>query len=177
MAQSITLVASLRIQSSMVHTVITFLFSFLDLSTWLTWGCLKLQFLDTFSLNLTLLNVPNSANSNQSYEFTDKGITWSSDQSRYGQTTADPSTIVPPPNWRERYPNGYSAGNIFDPTTDEHFQVWMRTSWFPTFRKLYAKYTGDEPFVGGQYMISVDLSKCAERRHMIFVSLVWLVFV
>ncbi|CAO3686503.1 unnamed protein product [Umbelopsis ramanniana] len=115
-------------------------------------------FNDTFSLNLTLLNVPNSANSNQSYEFTDKGITWSSDQSRYGQTTADPSTIVPPPNWRDRYPNGYSAGNIFDPTTDEHFQVWMRTSWFPTFRKLYAKYVNDEPFVGGQYMISVDLN-------------------
>lgn len=116
-------------------------------------------FVDTFSLNLTLLNVPGSANSNMSYAFSDTGITWSSDKSKYGKTTADPSTISPPPNWQKRYPTGYTSANLFDPTQDEHFQVWMRTSWFPTFRKLYAKYTSGDPLLAGTYQISVDLSK------------------
>jgi len=115
-------------------------------------------FNDTFFLNLTLLNVPGSAGNNVSYPFSDTGITWSSDRSKYGATNVDPSTVVPPPNWQKRYPTGYNTSNLYDPSTDEHFQVWMRTSWFPTFRKLYAKYTTGDPLPAGTYQISVDLN-------------------
>jgi hypothetical protein len=65
--------------------------------------------------------------------------------------------ITPPPNWIARYPN-YTTDNLFDPQTDEHFQVWMRTSWYPTFRKLYSHYDG-EALAPGTYEVQMDLSK------------------
>ncbi|KAG2184655.1 hypothetical protein INT43_000568 [Umbelopsis isabellina] len=114
-------------------------------------------FNDTFS-NLTLLDVPGSTDDNQTFVFDDSDISWSSDNSKYGSYSGDPSSVAPPPNWSKRYPNGYNATNIFDPQKDKHFQVWMRTSWFPTFRKLYAKYTSADPLPGGTYKVSVDLN-------------------
>lgn len=69
-----------------------------------------------------------------------------------------PDALVPPPNWRKRYPNGYSAGDIFNPQEDEHFQVWMRTSWYPTFRKLYSALR-EGMLEAGTYEVNVTLSK------------------
>lgn len=139
----------------------------------ISWG------LDTFSLDLTLLNVPGSVNQqkNMSYAFSDTGITWSTDKNRYGPTTSSPSNIVPPPSWQKRYPNGYNVSNLFDPSKDEHFQVWMRTSWFPTFRKLYAKYTSGDPLLAGTYQISVDLSKYYSLRFLPDVSTILILYI
>jgi hypothetical protein len=137
----------------------------------ISWG------LDTFSLDLTLLNVPGSVNQNMSYAFSDTGITWSTDKNKYGPTTSSPSNIVPPPSWQKRYPNGYNASNLFDPSKDEHFQVWMRTSWFPTFRKLYAKYTSGDPLLAGTYQISVDLSKYYSLRFLPDVSTILILYI
>jgi hypothetical protein len=69
----------------------------------------------------------------------------------------NPEDLVPPPNWQKKYPNGYSASNIFNPQEDEHFQVWMRTSWYPTFRKLYSALR-EGTLEAGTYEVNVALS-------------------
>lgn len=118
--------------------------------------------------SLVLLN-PQGSNDNITYTMSEKGIAWSSDVSRYRQTSMPADQLAPPPNWIKRYPNGYTADNLFDPTQDEHFLVWMRTSWYPTFRKLYSNYYGD-PLQPGTYQLQVDLSKwkgCFESRKRV----------
>ncbi|KAL1926440.1 hypothetical protein VTP01DRAFT_5769 [Rhizomucor pusillus] len=113
------------------------------------------MFNDSIS-NLVLLN-PQGSNDNITYTMSEKGIAWSSDVSRYKQTSMPPDQLAPPPNWIKRYPSGYTADNLFDPSQDEHFLVWMRTSWYPTFRKLYSNYHGD-PLQPGTYQLQVDLN-------------------
>jgi hypothetical protein len=66
--------------------------------------------------------------------------------------------IVPPPNWQKRFGAEYTAEKQFNPAEDEHFQVWMRTSWYPTFRKLYSAYRTGE-ISPGTYTVDVVLSK------------------
>lgn len=113
--------------------------------------------IDTFSTNLMLLNPQGGSTDNINYTLLENGIAWSSDVSRYHQTSMPADQLAPPPNWQKRYPNGYTSDNLFDPSKDEHFLVWMRTSWYPTFRKLYARYEGDT-LQAGTYEIQVDLS-------------------
>ncbi|KAK6528621.1 hypothetical protein TWF694_003886 [Orbilia ellipsospora] len=72
----------------------------------------------------------------ETYNMTNKGIAWSTDKDRYGPTTYDPSKIVPPPNWINKFPNGYTAENLPVLREWEEFQVWMRTAGLPTFSKL-----------------------------------------
>ncbi|KAG5221519.1 Lem3/Cdc [Salix suchowensis] len=55
----------------------------------------------------------------------------------------DPSAIVPPPNWHERFPGGYNETNIPRLADDQHFQNWMRTAGLPTFTKLYGRNDND----------------------------------
>ncbi|ORX47476.1 Lem3/Cdc50 [Hesseltinella vesiculosa] len=113
------------------------------------------MFNDSFS-NLTILN-PGGVNvDNQVYFLNEKGIAWGSDVTRYKKTSMPPSSLTPPPNWIKRYPN-YTEANLFDPS-NEHFLVWMRTSWYPTFRKLYSRYDGPAPLSAGIYNIQVDLN-------------------
>ena len=88
----------------------------------------------------------------------EEGIAWHTDVTRYRRTSQPIDQLTPPPNWNKRYPNGYTADNIFDPSKDEHFLVWMRTSWYPSFRKLYSNYNG-EPLQPGTYEVQVDMSK------------------
>lgn len=111
---------------------------------------------DSFS-NLRLLNPANTSSDNKTYFFSETGIAWPSDKARFKQTKMPLDQITPPPNWIARYPN-YTTDNLFDPQTDEHFQVWMRTSWYPTFRKLYSHYDG-EALAPGTYEVQMDLSK------------------
>ncbi|KAK5816769.1 ligand-effect modulator 3 family [Linnemannia elongata] len=70
----------------------------------------------------------------------------------------DLSAIDPPPNWRRRYPNEkYSAA--FPPpdiSTDEHFQVWMRTAGWSTFLKTYGR--GTEVLPAGNYQLLIDMN-------------------
>lgn len=112
--------------------------------------------IDTFSV--TFMNPPGNQNTNTSVNFVSTDIAWPADKKRFAPTTMDASKLAPPPNWIKKYPNGYTAENIFNPQTDEGFQVWMRTSWYPTFRKLYSA-SRDAPLEAGTYEINVALSK------------------
>ncbi|KAF2432233.1 Lem3/Cdc50 [Tothia fuscella] len=75
-------------------------------------------------------------NQTQPYEMSQKGIAWSSDADLYKKTKYDLSEIVPPPNWRRKYPEYNSTIHPPNVHEDEPFQVWMRTAGLPTFSKL-----------------------------------------
>lgn len=104
------------------------------------------------------MNPPGNQNASTGVPFSETGIAWPADKDRLASTKMDPATLAPPPNWIKRYPNGYTAENIFQPQNDEHFQVWMRTSWYPTFRKLYSALR-DVPLEAGYYEVNVVSSK------------------
>ncbi|KAG1447059.1 hypothetical protein G6F46_011632 [Rhizopus delemar] len=110
------------------------------------------MFNDTF--HVSYVGTPGGTTNLSSVTFDETGIAWPTDKKRLAPTTMDISRLAPPPNWANKYPNGYTADTIFNPQQDEHFQVWMRTSWFPTFRKLYSAYREGvlEP---GMYQIDV----------------------
>ncbi|CAG8434508.1 674_t:CDS:2 [Scutellospora calospora] len=81
-----------------------------------------------------------SAN-NETYILVSKGIAWPSDKQKYGKTNYQLNQIIPPPDWASAYPNGTYTADTPPPdlSTDEHFQVWMRTAGLPDFRKLYSR--------------------------------------
>ncbi|KAG5645037.1 hypothetical protein DXG03_007216 [Asterophora parasitica] len=99
-------------------------------------------FNDTFS-SPVLLNPSGGSAEPQVYDFTSAGIAWPGEAKKY---VAAPNSqynntgIVPPPNWRLRFPNGYTDDQPPpDLRADEHFQNWMRTAGLPTFSKLYGR--------------------------------------
>jgi hypothetical protein len=103
-------------------------------------------FNDTFS------NLTRTSDATQ-YTFTESGIAWPSDSSKYKPTAYTPNEVVPPPNWAIYANNFTTRGGIPDISKDEHFQVWMRTAGLPNFRKLYAQsFTNLAP---GNYTIDV----------------------
>ncbi|KAI9482908.1 MAG: CDC50/LEM3 family [Benjaminiella poitrasii] len=112
------------------------------------------MFNDTFSVYF--VNPPGSTES-KDMQFSETGIAWPADKKRLADTKMNPADIVPPPNWVKKYPNGYSAEDIFHPQDDEHFQVWMRTSWYPTFRKLYSALR-EGTLEAGTYEVNVTLN-------------------
>ena len=84
-------------------------------------------------------------NDNVTYVMQNKtNIAWASDKILYGafptgQGSFPISDFAPPPNWHDRYPNGYNASTGMVPPNfadDETFMVWMRTAGLPTFSKL-----------------------------------------
>lgn len=114
---------------------------------------------DTFSVP-TLIQAADSATAIAGpYNMTDRGITWPEEGRKYQATRYQLGQAVPPPNWIDRYPEGYTAANPFpDLSEDEHFQVWMRTAGLPTFRKLYYR-NDNENMVAGRYSIDVFTSE------------------
>lgn len=98
--------------------------------------------------------------SSQTYNFSSQGIAWPGEARKYAEKPGytDLSQIVPPPNWRQRFPNGYTQDNLPNLHTDEHFQNWMRTAGLPTFTKLYGQ-NRESAMAKGTYLMSVDLSK------------------
>jgi len=125
---------------------------------------IDLCILDTFS-TLTLLNPSDSSTSSETYTFSSKGIAWPGEAKKYATTPigpggyADLSKIVPPPNWRLRYPDGYTDDKPPpDLKADEHFQNWMRTAGLPTFTKLYGRNDVDK-LQKGTYRIIIGLSE------------------
>lgn len=114
--------------------------------------------IDTFS-NATLLSPQGT------YAFSSKNIAWPGEARKYAtKTEYNPADIVPPPNWHQRFPNGYNDTNIPDLKADEHFQNWMRTAGLPTFTKLYGRNDNDV-MQKGTYQITVDLSKHPARLY------------
>ncbi|KAJ2937058.1 hypothetical protein H1R20_g42, partial [Candolleomyces eurysporus] len=120
-------------------------------------------FNDTFS-NPVLLNPANSAEASQTYALSASGIAWPGEAKKYVTTPIadkgypDLASIVPPPNWAKRYPDGYTEQNpppnLRD---DERFQNWMRTAGLPTFTKLYGR-NDDQEMVKGTYRIVIGLN-------------------
>lgn len=112
------------------------------------------QFNDTF-FPPTLLNTIGTSQTQSLYNMTNKGIAWSSDKTLYHQTKYNYGDVVPPVNWRERYPE-YSADTFPFPDLhdDEEFQVWMRTAGLPTFSKLALR-NDDQDMQPGRYQIII----------------------
>lgn len=116
-------------------------------------------FNDTF-FSPVLLNPGDTSAANETYYMkNNSGIAWSSDKDLYAKSNYSVDDVVPPPNWHERYPNGYTAENpIPDVSTDEAFQVWMRTAGLPTFSKLYQR-NDSHAMKQGQYQVDILMSK------------------
>jgi len=114
-------------------------------------------FNDTF-FSPVLLNVPGSSASNSTYPMTNKGIAWGSDKKLYGVTKYTPDQIAVPPNWRLRWPHGYThehpPPNLSE---DEAFQVWMRTAGLPTFSKLALR-NDNETMKAGTYQADININ-------------------
>lgn len=116
-----------------------------------------LTFPDTYD-QPRLIQTSSNAAVSQTYNMTDRGITWPGEASKYGNTTYQPGQAVPPPFWALRYPNNYTqAGSYPDLASDEHFQVWMRTAGLPTFRKLYYR-NDNEAMQAGRYEMRIFMS-------------------
>lgn len=110
------------------------------------------------------IRLPSSSASNQThtYNMSRSGIAKDIDRELYRPSTyqipaesnAANTTIIPPPGWAERFPNGYHAGNMFNPAADESFMVWMRTSAGSRFAKL-AMHNDKDVMERGMYRIEV----------------------
>ncbi|KAF9102343.1 hypothetical protein BGX27_011036 [Mortierella sp. AM989] len=101
-------------------------------------------------------SVPGGVN----YDFEPKGIASAADHgkyTKYGYT--DFTQILPPVNWRPRYPNGRYSPDFPPPdvSQDEHFQVWMRTAGWPTFLKTYGRNDKDT-LKAGQYTMNIEMN-------------------
>ncbi|RUS34577.1 hypothetical protein BC938DRAFT_479624 [Jimgerdemannia flammicorona] len=116
------------------------------------------MFNDTIG-NLVLLNPSGTSAGNITYNFSSVGIAWPDDKTRYKPPAYKPDEALPPATWALRYPNGTYTVEYPPPdlSLDEHFQVWMRTSWYPTFRKLWGKNT-QTPMEAGSYRIEIDMN-------------------
>ncbi|KAL1978814.1 hypothetical protein VTN31DRAFT_1673 [Thermomyces dupontii] len=88
------------------------------------------------------------------YNMTNKGIAWSSDKELFKKTEYEPDQVMPPPNWRKRYPNGYTKENMPNLHEYEELMVWMRTAGLPTFSKL-ARRNDTAPMRAGTYQLNI----------------------
>lgn len=118
------------------------------------------MFNDTFS-SPVLRNPPNGkGDKTETYEMTNKGIAWDSDRNLYGKTSYKPSDVLPPPNWKDAYPDDYTDEQ---PPPDlqnwEEFLNWMRTAGLPTFSKLAMRNT-DDAMQEGEYEIEIGHCEC-----------------
>ena len=84
-------------------------------------------------------------------------ITWSGLRDLYGPTKYNVSQIVPPPNWKKEYPEGYNYPGTKLPDFREmgNFQNWMMLAASPNFYKLVQKNT-ETPMAAGTYRIDIE---------------------
>ncbi|KAI9496128.1 CDC50 family protein [Zychaea mexicana] len=112
------------------------------------------MFNDTRS-NLTSINQPTES----TYDFATTGIAWPTDKDKYGITQYTPDSVVPPPNWALRYPDGryndaHPPPNL---SQDESFMVWMRVAALPDFRKIWGR-NDAMALSEGRWRIQVDMN-------------------
>ncbi|KAH3688993.1 hypothetical protein WICPIJ_000052 [Wickerhamomyces pijperi] len=87
---------------------------------------------------------------------TDKDISWSVDRNKFKKTSYEAKDIVPPPNWYDKYPDGYTDDNMPDISTWYEFQVWMRTAGLPEFYKMALKNdSSKQTLTKGTYYIDI----------------------
>jgi hypothetical protein len=112
-------------------------------------------FNDTF-FSPVLLNAAGDSASNVTYTMTNSGIAWASDEDLYGNTEYRNEDVVPPVNWRVRYPTYNETFPIPNIKEWEEFHVWMRTAGLPTFSKLALRNDNDRMQVGRYEMVVHD---------------------
>lgn len=102
-----------------------------------------------------LITAANTTDGLEEYPMTTQGIAWDSDKELYGKTEYTRYQVEPPPNWRERYPDGYTEENDIPNLSEyDEFQVWMRTAALPTFSKL-ARMNDNLTMKAGTYQIDI----------------------
>ena len=120
-------------------------------------------FNDTFE-SPVLINVKSDNDANETYSMTNTSIAWSSDKALYGKTKYKPQDIAVPPNWQERWPDGYSNEHLPpDLENDEGFQVWMRTAGLPAFSKLALR-NDHQTMNCGMYEVNIRDSRCSSHK-------------
>jgi len=106
-------------------------------------------------------------NQEMPYNMSETGIVWPGEKDKYKVSKYTADQVIPPPLWRTRdsnsgapysFSNNYTAENLFNPSNDEHFMVWMRTAGLPTFRKLY-KRQDSQTMEAGRYRIVIHDSE------------------
>ncbi|AET40441.1 aminophospholipid translocase regulatory protein CDC50 Ecym_6037 [Eremothecium cymbalariae DBVPG len=107
--------------------------------------------------NDTYSQVLQGLDSTKNYTMSNKNISWKTDRNRYKRTEYKVSDIMPPPNWRTQYPDGYTEENIPDLSTWEEFQIWMRTAGLPRFYKLALK-NEEDPLSDGKYIMEIGMN-------------------
>lgn len=100
---------------------------------------------------------PVIAQTNYTYNMTNKGIAWASDKALVKKTQYQPWEVVPPPNWA-LYNGSYTAGNLPDLHENEEFLVWMRTAGLPSFSKL-SRRNDNQVMPKGTYRLDIVDSK------------------
>ncbi|KAI1170451.1 CDC50 family protein [Nemania sp. FL0916] len=109
-----------------------------------------------------------SVNGSNIYQWSEKGIAWASDMDLYKPldlNTVDYDLIIPPPNWRDQYPERKYSADHPPPNLkeNEHFISWMRTAALPSFFKPWA--FGNETLVAGDYEVDiVDIFNMTEYK-------------
>ncbi|MBE7181250.1 MAG: LEM3/CDC50 family protein [Terriglobus roseus] len=108
---------------------------------------------------------PVQGNDQSPYNMTNRGIAWDSDRDLYGKSPYSNDQVVPPRNWHDRYPNGYTE-NAPQPDLKnwEEFQVWMRTAGLPNFSKLALR-NDNEVMRAGRYAMNITSSMCSSFHH------------
>ena len=120
------------------------------------------MFNDTFS-SPVLQNVPVTKRQEDGEETNGRiyamrnnsGIAWPGLRDLYGKTRYDYDQIVPPPNWRRHWPDGYNKTMPPPELQDwEAFQNWMMLAAAPNFYKLYQR-NDDDIMVAGTYQVEI----------------------
>ncbi|KAH7107467.1 transcription regulator [Auriculariales sp. MPI-PUGE-AT-0066] len=126
--------------------------------------------------NPNWLNPQDTSQPSEPYLFSYINIAWPGEKKKYvTKPDYNPSDVVPPPNWREKYPN-YDAG-FPDLAADEHFQNWMRTAGLPTFTKLYGR-NDDKNMIAGTYELNVTMNFPVEQfggtKSVVISTVAWI---
>lgn len=109
--------------------------------------------------NDTYSNLTSTQDSGENYEFSYRDIAWKSDRSTYRTSSYNLSDIVPPVNWLERYPDGYTHQDLVEIASNEHLMNWMKTAALPSFMKLYGQNKEKNNVLhSGSYQVEIGMN-------------------